>query len=478
MKINQLKGKKVAVIGLGKEGLANLKLLIKAGTAEIGLFDQKGQKELGEELVELANKASSDGGVINWHLGENYLAEVDGYEIILKSPGVSPRQEDIQKALKKGVELTSATKIFLANIKGKVIGISGSKGKSTTSTLIYAFLKKSGKDVELIGNIGNTSLDYLDKDNAEKLYVFELSSYQLEDLGEGQLDVGVLVSFFPDHLDYHAGVENYFEAKMNLTRAVKDNGLLVYNGNNEKIRKFVKEEKIKVQKKIDFLPNDMKEILEKIWDENSTEIKLRGGLVLNREKILLKGKHNLENILAAVEAVREFGVNNENILEVLAEFKGLEHRLEEVGEFKEILFVDDAISTTPESTIAALRSFEKVIGTILLGGMERGYKFDELAKELASKQVKNLILFPETGEKIQKAVVNLGEQNYQPNYFFVSTMQEAVEIAFAKTEKGQICLLSNASPSYNLFKNFEDKGNQFKEMIKKLGNIGFKRFFE
>lgn len=470
MKIAELKGKKIAVVGLGKEGLANLKLLKKNDVDEIGLFDQKAAENLSVELQKFVKEWQAEGAKISWFSGENYLSEVGKYQIIIKSPGVSPRGKNLELAKQNGVIITSATRIFLANRKGQVIGVSGSKGKSTTSTLIYLFLKKAGKAVELIGNIGNTALDYLESDAAEKIYVFELSSYQLEDLEENRLEVGVLVSFFPDHLDYHGGVENYFSAKANLARSVKKNGLLIYNGNNQRIRDFVENNQLKVEQKINFLPESLEKLLQKSWEENLQEVKLSDDLILDREKILLKGQHNLENIVAAVEAARKFDVTNEEIISVLAEFKGLEHRLEEIGKFKGIKFIDDAISTTPESTIAAIRSFrDEEIGTILLGGLERGYDFRELAVELAHKKISNLILFPETGLKIKAAVDS--QQNYQPNCFFVSTMQEAVEIAFNKTSTGQICLLSNASPSYNLFKNFEDKGNQFKELVKKLGNI-------
>lgn len=470
MKIAELSGKKIAIVGLGKEGLANLKLLRKIDVGEIGLFDQKSAENLSEELQKFVKEWQAEGAKFSWFSGENYLNEIGKYQIIIKSPGVSPREKHLEEAVKNGAIMTSATRIFLANQKGKVIGVTGSKGKSTTATLIYLFLKKAGLNVDLIGNIGNTALDYLESDSAEKIYVFELSSYQLEDLEEERLEVGVLVSFFPDHLDYHDGLENYFQAKMKLAKAVTKNGLLIYNGANQKIADFIKNEQINVEEKVNFLPSDLENLLEESWEKNLEEIDLGDGLTLNRKKILLKGKHNLENIVAAIQTAQNFGVKNEVISEVLAEFKGLEHRLEEVGVFKGIKFIDDAISTTPESTMAAINSFkDEQIGTIFLGGLERGYKFEELAEKLAEKEIGNLILFPETGIKIKEAVDN--QQNYQPNCFFVSTMQEAVEIAFEKTAEGQICLLSNASPSYNLFKNFEDKGNQFKELVKKLGNI-------
>jgi UDP-N-acetylmuramoylalanine-D-glutamate ligase len=196
MKIAELSGKKIAVVGLGKEGLANLKLLRKIGVKEVGLFDQKAAENLSVELQELVKEWQAEGAKIRWYSGADYLKDVDGYEVVIKSPGVSPREENLRKAVEGGMIFTSATRIFLANRKGRVIGITGSKGKSTTSTLIYLLLKKAGKDVELIGNIGNTALDYLANDSAEKIYVFELSSYQLEDLEKDRLEMGVLVSFF------------------------------------------------------------------------------------------------------------------------------------------------------------------------------------------------------------------------------------------------------------------------------------------
>lgn len=452
MKIADLKNKKILILGLGREGLATLRYLKKhLPEQKITVADRS--EEAKETLAGFTN--------LETQLGEKYLANLDKFDLVIKTPGINPRTKEIEIARENGVVFTSATNLFFSEKQGKVIGVSGTKGKSTTSSLIYEIIKAGGFEVDLIGNIGKAALDFLENDNKNKLYVFEMSSYQLEDF-QGLLDMAVLISFFPEHLDYHQNIENYFEAKTTLLRRVKEQGVIIYNSGFEKINGFI--EKIRDDLK-------SKKIKEIAYAGKSKYLVSKGNIVIDGfnkiglTDIKLLGEHNLENMLAAFLVGKELGIGEELIWPVMKRFQGLEHRLEYVGRFREIDFYNDSISTTPESAVAALKAIGKNrVGSMIVGGLDRGYEFGELAKEIDKMGVESLITFPETGEKIAAAV-----ENDSIIKIPVNSMQDAIEAVYKTCKPGKICLLSCASPSYNLFINFEDRGRQFKEFVKKLG---------
>lgn len=373
--------------------------------------------------------------------------------------------------MNNGIILTSASNIFLANKKGKVIAITGSKGKSTTSSLIYSVLKAHGLNTELIGNIGNPALNYLKDDSEDKLYVFEMSSYQLEDY-QGGIDIGVLVSFFPDHLDYHGSLEAYFSAKMQmLSYDVTNNGnpvQIVYNYQSQKIRDYIDE--ISKNRKFRFHPVNDGNNYQIVEADGILKINDNDKTLLSEKIIQLRGRHNLENILLVKKVADLFNIPDEVFIKTVSQFHPLEHRLEFVGTMQNIDFFNDSISTTPESTIAAINALsrEKTISTIIVGGLDRGYNFENLAQKIIDKQIKNLILFPETGLKIKEKILSSNfNTEYSPQFFEVKDMKQCIDFAFKYSIKNSICLLSCAAPSYNLFKNFEERGKQFKEEVLK-----------
>jgi len=460
--------KKILILGFGREGQATLRFLKHRWPAlEVAVADQKERAGLNADEKKLLKPLGRE----RQFFGKKYLDKLKQFDVVIKSPGINPRQKQINEAKKTGVIFTSATNLFFQARKGRVIAVTGSKGKSTTASLIHAVLKKAGQDVQLIGNIGKPALDFLTKDSPETIYVFEMSSYQLEDF-QGGADLAVFVSFFPEHLDYHQDLDSYFEAKMRLAAIPKPGFKVIYNAAQERLKSYFTSYAAAFRGEVKVIPfND--NVSSKIVSENGFLVaRDRGKTVIREDQIKLKGRHNLENILAVAKVAREMGINHDVLAAALYEFIPLEHRLEQVGEYKEILFYNDAISTTPESTMAAIEALErkKHIGTLIAGGLDRGYDFHLLAKKILENKIDNLILLPQTGIRIEQALNSLisGKSSFLPVLIHCQSMPACVKIAYEVTAKGDICLLSCASPSYNLFKNFEERGRLFKESVRNL----------
>jgi len=393
---------KILILGYGKEGSVSKKYIEKEyPNVKIGIADKK--------------------------FGKDYLKKQKDYDLAVKSPGI--RKELVE------IPYTTATNIFFWKTKelgNKIIGVTGSKGKSTTASLIYSILKESGKNVKILGNIGNPMLEaLLNPVKKDEIFILELSSYQLDDI-EFSPDIAVATNLFPEHMDYHSGIKNYYDAKKNIINFQNKNNIFVYNSDNKKMTDWAKESKAKA------IPFASKNFLDGV-------------------NFPLIGEHNKENIRAAVAVVKEFGISDKIIKTAIEKFKPLPHRLEFVGEFKNIKFYDDAISTTPESTIMAIKSL-KNIDTIFLGGQDRGYDFSQLEKTIKKYKINNVVLFPESGKKIK----------VKGNILKTKNMEEAVRFAYKYTKPGKICLLSCASPSYSLWENFEEKGDQFIKFVKQF----------
>jgi len=414
MTLEELKQyKKILLLGFGREGKNTLNFLSHfLPEVEIGIADQK--------------------------LDSGYLEKQKDYDLIIRSPGI------IKKLITKSY--TTATNIFFANAKGKIIGITGSKGKSTISSLIYMILKEAGLTAELIGNIGRPMLQTLLHDNSpEKIYVVELSSYQLDDIRYSP-HISLWINFFPDHMDYHGGIEEYWRAKTGIISQARPEDHFVYNQDFLELAKFAEtvKPKVKVTPFVEDLP-------------------------FSKDIVPLLGQHNLDNVRAALTVGKILKIPVDIMEHAVHNFKPLPHRLEYVGEYKGIIFYDDAISTTPESTIAAIKSF-LFIDTLILGGQDRGYNFSKLAEEVFKGKIPNLILFPDSGERIKQEIYLAGSRFVKmPRIFQTASMEEAVKFVYAHSPAGAICLLSCASPSYTLWKNFEEKGDQFQYFVKKNG---------
>jgi len=395
--------KNILILGYGKEGKITHKYLnIKYPKKEISIADQE--------------------------QGSGYLEKQKHYDIAVKTPGLSKQNVTIQ--------YTTATNIFFSEVKNKIIGITGSKGKSTTTSLIYEMLKTADIKAHLLGNIGKPMLEALMKPIKKgDIFVLELSSYQLDDI-EFSPNVAIITNLFPEHMDYHGGLKKYYEAKKNIIKLQTKNDFFVYN---QKVKKL----------------ND--------WARQSVSktIPLIQTIPLKNSAIPLLGEHNKGNIKVAITVAKLFGVGESSIKKAIKNFKPLSHRLEFIGKFKGIKFYDDAISTTPESTILGIKSINN-IKTIFLGGKDRGYNFSKLEQTIRKHNIKNVVLFPNSGKKMFKTKKEL-------NILETTQMKKAVEFAFHYTEKGGVCLLSTASPSYSLWKNFEEQGEEYKKWVRYYG---------
>ncbi len=381
-------------------------------------------KLLGMETVQIVRAEGIEGQATKKFLKKFYPK----LKIVKESADITIKTPGINKSQIPGY-YTTPTNIFFSAVKGKnlIIGITGSKGKSTTTSLIYHILKSAGKNVEIMGNIGIPMIERLTRPIAKDvIFVLELSSYQLDDI-KFSPDIAVVTNLFPEHMDFHGSLENYYTAKKNIYRFQKTGEYLV---DRPKAKKH--------------------------YPSN------------------LLGQHNQNNIQAAVKVAHILEIPQATITKAIKSFKGLQHRLEKVGEYKKITFYDDAISTTPDSTIMAIKALKnacaersRCIDTIFLGGQDRGYDFRELEKTIKKYKIKNIILFPDSGKKIMKTLRHGSGQNLR--ILKTKKMEDAVTFAYKYTASGKICLLSCASPSYSLWKNFEEKGDQFKTLVKKFG---------
>jgi UDP-N-acetylmuramoylalanine--D-glutamate ligase len=416
-------GKKILILGFGKEGLDTLNFLRKIFPEKIiGVGDIK--KEVRSQKSEVRKDKN-----IRWYLGENYLKAIADYDIIIKSPGIPIHLPEIEKAYKKG-KITSQTEIFFENCPGKIVGITGTKGKSTTTALIYKILKEGGLRAHLVGNIGKPVLNLLLSATKNDIYVYELSSHQLYNLKKSP-HIAVFLNIYSEHLDYYKNFNEYKNAKTNITRYQKKSDFIVYNSKDKEVIEIVKKSKAK--------------------------------------KVAIQGEYYDLDIAAAKAVAKVFQIPTKKVEKAIKNFKHLPHRLEYVGTFKGIKFYNDALSTIPETAIAALNKLGDNVQTLFLGGFDRGLKFEKLADRILKSKVKNLILFPTTGEKIWEALrlASLVQGKKLPEHFFTNKMNKAVRWAYENTNKGKICLLSCASPSFSIFKDYKEKGNLFKKYVRK-----------
>ena len=425
MRIEDLNGKTVCMLGFGREGKAMVAALEKfAPRAKITIADK--------------NESMEKHLTYPMQTGSGWLDNLQTFDVIVASPGIPPQELPTDVSIQE--KITNSTQIFLDTIadRGAVsIGVTGSKGKSTTASLIAAILKSAGKDVLLLGNIGEPAIAHLEDIQKDTHVVLEMSSYQLMRTCTSPT-IAVITSFFPEHLDYHGSMEAYKDAKANVARFQPKGTAVFYNGLFPDAKVIAK---MSQGKKVAFT-----------WEDAPLRI----------EETHLLGMHNLSNMAAASKVGLFLKVPKPVILNALREFKGLPHRLQSLGVHHGIEWVDDAISTTPESTIAALEALGDRVFTIILGGQDRGNDFSELAKKIHASKVEHVILFPGSGPRIRDA---LEQTENRIKLHEAASMEEAVKIAKDLTAKTKICLLSTASPSYNMFKNFEEKGEVFKKTI-------------
>ena len=342
------------------------------------------------------------------------------------------------------VPYTTPTKLFFSCVKqlqARTIGITGTKGKTTTTSLLGHILQNAGYDVTVAGNMGKPMLDYL-KDATEKsFFVLELSSYQLAELDVSP-DIAIITNLYRDHIDYHGSLEKYWEAKRNIMRYLTNENTVIYNPETEMVLHWLAESEAKK------MPITV--------DEQ-----------VDMSKSQLIGDHNKLNYLMARTAAQMLGVDRFTCQSSLQSFKPIKHRLQKVKVVKNVTYIDDAIASQPEAAIAGITACVRQVGPVgcvMLGGQDRDYDFSELTKLLSTLLIPNIVLFPDSGAKIKAAFPD----EYEPNLLETSSMEEAVNWAAEHSPSGSVCLLSTASPSYSIWKDFEEKGDQFQKAVEAL----------
>lgn len=432
--LNRLRGKRILILGFGREGKSTLTFV---------------KKHLPEAVVAVADKNEMEGVK---HFGASYLEAMYDYDIVIKTPGISLKDFDT-----KGVEITSQTDLFFNQFRKQTIGISGTKGKSTTTSLIYHLLKSSGHDAILTGNIGIPCFDVMEDIKPESIVVYELSAHQLEYVHQSP-HVGVLLNIFEEHLDHFGTFERYKSAKLNLLRFMdKDDFAIIHDSLSLDARRVIASE---AKPSRVFSQFDISNLVD------STALPL-------------KGDHNLLNIKAALLACDAYGVDYHELIPYLYTFKPLEHRLEPVGAFGGVSFVNDSISTIPQATIQACKALGRV-DFLLLGGFDRGIDYQPLADFLRENPVPHLLFTGKAGERMMRLMAGFGEgagieipdEIASPLQSMVlthySTMEEAFAYIAAHAEKGDVVLLSPAASSYDQYKNFEERGRKFKALAEGL----------
>ncbi|GAB3067941.1 UDP-N-acetylmuramoyl-L-alanine--D-glutamate ligase [Virgibacillus ainsalahensis] len=435
----------VLVLGLAKSGTAAAKFLlgngkkVRVNDMEVSKDGISTLKSLGAEVI----------------VGSHPLSVLDDIEVIVKNPGIPYDNPLLIEAQNRNIPIVTEIEIAGQLVEEAIIGITGSNGKTTTTTLTAEMLANSNLSVKVAGNIGMVATDVAQTLNKDEKMVLELSSFQLLGIRTFKPKIAVLLNIFEAHLDYHKTLENYRQAKFNIFKNQNTDDYLIYNADDPTLVETVKKAP---SQKIPFSINQ--KLKNGIWaDEDS--IYFRGEKIINRKDIVLVGDHNLENILAAIAAAKLSGAANEGIREVLTTFSGVKHRLQFVDKINGRLFYNDSKATNILATQKALSAFQQPI-ILLAGGLDRGNEFTNLRPYL--KNVKAMIVFGETADKLSSFAENAGV----PTIIKTGDVQQATEKAFGISQENDVILLSPACASWDQYQTFEERGDMFIQAVHTL----------
>ena len=449
--------RKVAIIGLGVSNLPLLDYLYEK-KAKVTVFDERDIDSISKEIMDKITAYSFE-----FNLGKNSLENLKGFDVIFRSPSCLPTRPELKAEADRGAIVTTEIEMLMEMCPCKIIGVTGSDGKTTTTSLINAILKGAGYTTHLGGNIGTPLFTKLPEIKPEDILVLELSSFQLMGMNISP-DIAVITNITPNHLNIHKDYEEYIDAKKNIFKHQNENGIVVLNYDNEITRECGKEANGKViyfssKEKLDngYIVDEglIKECDEKVRKH-----------ILNTKDVILRGNHNFENIATAIAATKSL-IKIEEAVETIKEFKPVEHRLEYIRTIDKVKWYNDSVSSSPTRTIAGLYAFDEEI-VLIAGGYDKNLDYTPIAKPIIEK-VKTLILLGQTSGKICEAVKKeLEEEGKKLDIYMCETLEETVKTAKKSAKQGQIVLFSPASASFDMFKNFADRGEKFKKIVNEI----------
>ena len=449
--------RKVAVIGLGVSNLPLLEYLHDK-KAQVTVFDERTENEIPADTINKINTYEFETS-----FGKNCLEKLNGFNVIFRSPSCLPTRPELKQEADRGAIVTTEVEMLMEMCPCKIIGVTGSDGKTTTTSLINAILQHAGYKTFLGGNIGTPLFTKLPEIKPNDIVVLELSSFQLMNMHVSP-DIAVITNITPNHLNIHKDYQEYIDAKKEIFKNQNENGILILNYDNDITRECSKEAKGKViffssKEKLDngFIVD------EDIVKECNDKVRKH---ILNTDEVILRGNHNFQNIATALAATKTL-VDTDVAVEAIKKFKPVEHRIEFVREIDGVKWYNDSASSSPTRTISGLNAFKENI-ILIAGGYDKNLEYKPLAKPVVDK-VSTLILIGQTAEKIYDVVKNESEkENKKININMCDTLEQTIEIAKKSAKKGDVVLFSPASASFDMFKNFADRGNQFKDLVNKI----------
>lgn len=452
-----IKYRKVAIIGLGVSNLPLLDYMYEK-KARVTVFDERNIESISKQIMD---KITDYG--FEFHLGKNCLENLKGFDIIFRSPSCLPTRPELQQEENRGAIITTEIEMLMKMCPCKIIGVTGSDGKTTTTSLIYSILQKAGYNTYLGGNIGTPLFTKLPEIKPDDIVVLELSSFQLMGM-EISPDISVITNITPNHLNIHKDYEEYIEAKKNIFKYQDENGIVILNYDNEITKNCANEVKGKVvffshKEKLDdgFIVDG------RIIKECEDKIRKH---ILNGDEAILRGEHNLENIATAMAATKTL-VSIDDAVKAIKEFKPVEHRIEFIREIDQVKWYNDSASSSPTRTLSGLNAFDEEI-ILIAGGYDKNLDYKPLAKPIVEK-VKALLLIGETSGKIFDVVKEeLEEQNKELDIYMCESLEQTVTLAQKVAKKGNVVLFSPASASFDMFRDFADRGNQFKKLVNNI----------
>ena len=444
-----IKNKKVAVVGIGVSNIPLINFLLKLG-AEVTAFDKKTKEDLGGVYDDFISKG------VKMELGEHYLDNLTGFEVVFKTPSMRIDCDALVKVKNEGAYVTSEMEEFVRYCKGKVYAITGSDGKTTTTSIVAKLLEAEGYKTWVGGNIGTPLFANIEEIEDEHRVVLELSSFQLMTMNL-PVDVAIVTNLTPNHLDMHKGMQEYIDSKKNIFLYQNESDILVVNREDEITYEFEKEAKGHIRE------FSSKRVLEHGAYYKEGALYLEDKKVCEKENIIIKGMHNVENYLAAFAATKD-DVKIETMKNVAETFGGVEHRCEFVREIDGVKYYNDSIASTPTRTVAGLRAFDKKV-ILIAGGYDKHIPFEPLAED-AYPYIKEVVILGATKYKIKEAFEKLKlEKGIDVPTVMVESLEEAVEVSRKIATEGDIVTLSPACASFDMFPNFAVRGNKFKEIV-------------